>query len=234
MKYRDPVLRKALAAEYALGTLQGRARRRFERILEANPELTRLVTAWQEQLQPLNESLEPIQPPARVWRRIERRIAAHRPRGRIGDLWNSLAFWRAAALAGTIAALVLAIVLASVARPAQIMLVVMEDQSREPKITVSWDMHDGGRKRMRVRVVGHQSMAPETAWELWMLRDGDQRPISLGLITTHGMQDLLLSPGLSETLDTAAGMAMSVEPAGGSPTGAPTGPVLYKGWCTRL
>lgn len=234
MKYRDPVLREALAAQYVLGTLQGRARRRFERILEGDRGLTRLVAGWQERLQPLNENIEPIQPPARVWRKIEQRILSRRPRAGVAGLWSNLMFWRATAIAGTMATLVLAIVLASVPRPSQIMLVVMEDQSREPKITVSWDMHDAGRKRMRVRVMGHQSMAPETAWELWMLREGDPRPVSLGLITTHELQDLQLTPELSETLNGAAGMAMSVEPAGGSPTGTPTGPVLYKGRCTRL
>lgn len=234
VRYRNPALRDALAAEYALGTLQGRARRRFERVLEGDPGLRRLVAEWQVRLQPLNDDIEPVQPPSRVWRGIERRIAPLRARTGLVRLWDSIGFWRTAALAGTMAALVLAMVLASVPRPSRMMVVVMEDRSQQPKITVSWDMSDAGRKRMRVRVIGHQSMAPETAWELWMLPEGDQRPVSLGLITTHETQDLLLPRDLSIAVNAAAGMAMSVEPKGGSPTGVPTGSVLYKGWCTRL
>jgi anti-sigma-K factor RskA len=129
---------------------------------------------------------------------------------------------------------ILAIALASAPQPARMMVVVMEDQFQQPRITVSWDMRDSGRKRVRVRVVGHQTMAPDTAWELWMLREGDQRPVSLGLITTHETQDVVLPQELSAAVNAAAGLAMSVEPKGGSPTGIPTGPILYKGLCTRL
>jgi anti-sigma-K factor RskA len=46
MKYRNELVREALAAEYALGTLQGRARRRFERSLKDDPALRRHVAGW--------------------------------------------------------------------------------------------------------------------------------------------------------------------------------------------
>ena len=234
MRYRNPDLRDALAAEYALGTLGGRARRRFERLLRVDPGLRRLAAEWQARLHPLNDGIDPVQPPARVWREIERRITPARRRSGLGWLWDSVGFWRAAALTGTAAALVLAVALVSVPSTSRMMVVVMEDRSQEPKITVSWDMRESSRKRMRVRVIGHQSMAPDTAWELWMLREGDQRPVSLGLITTHETQDVVLPPELSAAINAATGLAMSVEPKGGSPTGVPSGPVLYKGSCTRL
>jgi anti-sigma-K factor RskA len=86
---------------------------------------------------------------------------------------------------------------------------------------------------MRIRVIGHADMAPGTAWELWMLPGEDQRPVSLGLITTHDAQTVIVPEPLSAKLDQAQGLAMSVEPAGGSPTGLPTGPVLYAGQCVK-
>ncbi len=233
MRYRDPQLRDALSAEYALGTLQGRARRRFEQLLRTDPALRRQVAAWQEQLQPLNEAIEPVPPPARVWRGIEARIRPQSRRGGIRGIWQSLRFWRTVALAGVMASLALTLTLSTMPRPSRMMVVVMQDQAQQPRITVSWDMQDR-RKRMRVRVIGHQTMAPDTAWELWMLREGNQPPVSLGLITTHQTQDVVVPPGLSAAINAAEGLAMSVEPSGGSPTGAPTGPVLYKGLSTRL
>ena len=82
---------------------------------------------------------------------------------------------------------------------------------------------------MRIRVIGHAEMAPGTAWELWMLPGEDQKPVSLGLINTHDTQTLVVPAPLAAKLDQAQGLAMSVEPAGGSPTGLPSGPVLYAG-----
>jgi anti-sigma-K factor RskA len=77
-------------------------------------------------------------------------------------------------------------------------------------------------------------MDPGTAWELWLLPGGERKPVSLGLITTHETQTVQVPAHLLPAIDAAWGLAMSVEPEGGSPTGAPTGPVLYKGRCTRM
>ena len=64
--------------------------------------------------------------------------------------------------------------------------------NRIPAITVSWQADPRGAERLRVRVMGHAEMAPDTAWELWMLPGADQKPVSLGLITTHENQTVVL------------------------------------------
>ena len=46
MNYQHPELQKRLAAEYVLGSLQGKARLRFERLMVEQPSLRRLVAAW--------------------------------------------------------------------------------------------------------------------------------------------------------------------------------------------
>lgn len=232
MKYRSDQLRDALAGEYALGTLQGRARRRFERSLKDDPDLRQRVSAWQARLAPLDAAIEPIQPPARVWHEISRRIASQ-PRGRSG-IWNSLGFWRGATLASATAAIVLAMALFAIVPSPETMVVVMADKADRPMITVSWRTESVGEKKLRVRVIGHQTMDPDTAWELWMLPGEGKQPVSLGLITTHETQTVEVPERLARAINTAWGMAMSVEPKGGSPTGVPTGPVLYRGQCTTL
>src|SRR5258708_20410500 len=65
----------ALAAEYVLGTLRGRARNRFEALARDDRELAGVMRRWEEELTPLAERIAPIEPPARVWRAIESRIA---------------------------------------------------------------------------------------------------------------------------------------------------------------
>jgi anti-sigma-K factor RskA len=67
-----------------------------------------------------------------------------------------------------------------------------------------------------------------------MLPGGEQKPVSLGLVGTDPMQELTISKELAPLINRASGLALSVEPAGGSPTGQPTGPVLYKGPCVEL
>jgi anti-sigma-K factor RskA len=234
MRYRNQQLREALAAEYALGTLQGRARRRFERSLKDDPRLRDLVAQWQGRLAPLDALATPVQPPARVWDAIRERIQAG---SRRGGAWASLRFWRAVALGSTVAAVALAVLLAALTpiphRP-ETMVVVMSGADANPAMTVSWPMRQPGEMKLRIRVSGHPEMPAGTAWELWMLPGGEQKPVSLGLVGTDPMQELTLPKELARLINRASGLALSVEPAGGSPTGQPTGPVLYKGACVEL
>jgi anti-sigma-K factor RskA len=233
VKLDDDGLREALAAEYVLGTLRGAARRGFERRLSEDDALRGRVQAWQERLVPLDAATLPIAPPQRVWRQVEARIRPVRTQAR-ATWWDSVRFWRGATLASFVVAAALAVTLGMLPpRQPQMMVVVMSDQSDRPAMTVSWRMDDRGQRRLRVRVIGHAEMAPDTAWELWLLpKDG--KPLSLGLITTHESQTVVVPPQLADIVNAAQGMAMSVEPKGGSPTGLPTGPVLYKGPCTEI
>ncbi|MBO0754380.1 MAG: anti-sigma factor [Bradyrhizobiaceae bacterium] len=115
MNYSDPELRDRLAAEYALGTLSGRARRRFERLLSGDRDLRNVVEGWELRLSGLAESVPAVEPPAHVWEEIDRQIArAAAPRRaavreeRRERLWDSLGFWRGAtALAAATAAALL-------------------------------------------------------------------------------------------------------------------------------
>jgi anti-sigma-K factor RskA len=234
VRLRNDALRDALAAEYALGTLRGPARRRFERSLAGDAALRARVQAWQERLAPLDAATQPVQPPERIWRSIEARIRpAQRQPG--AGWWDSVRFWRGAAFAGFLSAGALAITLGVLLpRQPEMMVVVMSDQREQPAMTVSWRMDDRGRKRLRIRVLGHADMAPDTAWELWALPAGGGKPVSLGLIGTHETQTMMLPAQLAQMIGAAQGLAMSVEPKGGSPTGLPTGPVLYQGPCTRI
>jgi anti-sigma-K factor RskA len=238
VKYRDDRVRDALAAEYTLGTLQGLARRRFERSLKDDPQLRRAVALWLELLAPLNNLIEPVRPPARVWNNIRSRIALPgRALRADGGFWANLGFWRTATVASSAAALLLAVwvtALIPLTRHREMMVVVMSDDKATPALAVSWPARDQDPKRLRVRVMAHAQMIPTTAWELWMLpRDGG-KPVSLGLINTSETQTVTVPSSMAEAVDAAWGLAVSVEPSGGSPTGLPTGPVLYKGPCTKL
>ena len=75
---RNPQLLERLAAEFALGTLRGRARQRFRRWIGEDAGIADTVQDWELRLAPLAAAVAPVQPPARVWRAIEERIGTAR------------------------------------------------------------------------------------------------------------------------------------------------------------
>jgi anti-sigma-K factor RskA len=236
MRYDNPQLRDKLAAEYVLGTLRGAARARFQSLMRYDPGLRSLVADWEGRLTPLARAGADIAPPARVWHALSQRLGSE---PRTARWWESLGLWRGLAATGAAFALVLAIVtgVAPEAEPPMAMIAVMNDTQGQPAMTVSWPSMHAMRDRpfLRIRVMQeHPVMAPGTAWELWMLPGGGGNPVSLGLITTDIDQMMQLKPELAARIENAWGIAMSVEPKGGSPTGKPTGPVVMKGPCVKL
>lgn len=66
MTYDHPELLQRLSAEYALGTLRGPARRRFQRLLAVDEDARSYVSFWETRLGEFGEIVAPITPPATV------------------------------------------------------------------------------------------------------------------------------------------------------------------------
>lgn len=228
-------LRDEIAAEYVLGTLRGRARLRFRRLLDRDGELRRCVAEWEARLAPLDELAQPVEPPARVWRAIASRIGAAPARIR---WWQGLSFWRSLAVASTAASLALGLYLLAVPRPEPAVdtVAILSDEGSRPVMVVSWPPQEaGGDYPLRVRMLEPLPRLPARAsWQLWMLPGPGAAPIPLGLLGAHRAQLVRLEPEIAATIGRAWGMALSVEPEGGSPTGAPTGPMILKGRCVKV
>jgi hypothetical protein len=60
----------ALAAEYALGTLNGDERAQVETMMAADKDFTAMVRAWEYRLGVLNQMVGSVEPRAEVWDRI--------------------------------------------------------------------------------------------------------------------------------------------------------------------
>jgi anti-sigma-K factor RskA len=223
MNIRDnPVLRERLAAEYALGTLRGPARRRFESWLRSDAALRAAVASWQARLATLAELGRPVAPPERVWSGIERRLQApSAPRWR---------FWSGLALGTSAAAVVLAVLLAGRGEaplPQQV-AALADEQARTALVVTA----DPARRRLHVRVARDVRVPDDRSLQLWAIaRNGTPR--SLGILPDNRSAELALD-GRAIGPDVML-LAISLEPKGGSPNpAAPTGPVLYKGSWTQL
>lgn len=229
MDYAKHSLADALAQQYAIGTLRGGARRRFEALLPGHPTLRESLKQWQARLMPLTVALAPEVPPLRVWQAIERRLwpATHAaPQA----WWQRLALWRGVSALASIATLGLALLLV-LPGPAQPPVVVVLQgtggAAQGVNSFVASVSADGS--AMVMRPLLPVSMEANRVLELWSVPP-DGAPRSLGLIAANGATviDRKRLPASLLKGGTAA-LAVSVEPPGGSTTGAPTGPVVYAG-----
>ena len=87
---------------------------------------------------------------------------------------------------------------------------------------------DAATRNFTVRKVGATPEAGKS-YELWIVSDKLQRPRSLGVIGSNDFTARPILAGYDSEIVNQATFAVSVEPPGGSPSGAPTGPVVFSG-----
>lgn len=229
MKRLSADARHALAAGFVLGTLRGRARRRFEAMAASDAQLAGIRDRWEAFLTPLADAVAPVAPPARVWRAIEARIAGPRAPKPAGP-WSSLAFWRwlgAGFAAASIALLALLLGGQSPVAPGPVLVAVLATPEQDPRIVVE-QPREG---LLRLRMVKPWKAMKQNDLELWVIpKDG--KPRSLGVVPSDRDGEVRLA-NLDEVLHEGIAFAVSSEPLGGSPTGQPTGKVLCSGAIAR-
>jgi anti-sigma-K factor RskA len=225
MRQPDRELTERLAAEYVLGTLRGRARDRFERWMKERPDLRATVRRWEDRLLGLTADTARIAPPPSAWTRIEVRLGlrlrASAPAARPARRTRGLA------AAAALAAVAVALTVTRLAQPpapqwqSTVLLVARGSTSTAWRVEVSV-----AGDRLRLQAERPLALTPDRAYELWALPASGSAPVSLGLLprTGEALRRLTLPQRLA--LAGAGQLAVSLEPAGGSPTGAPTGDVV--------
>lgn len=229
MDYAKITVAEALGREHAAGTLRGGARRRYEALLPSHPLLRQELLQWQARLMPLTAAIAPQAPPAHVWRRIEERLwpmNAPRP----DSWWQRLALWRSMSALASVAAVASSLLLVFPGPAQPPVVVVLQGTggaTRGVNTFVASVSADG--RALVTRPLVPVSLEGNRALELWSV-PSDGAPRSLGLIAADG-STVIERKRLPASLlkGGTAALAVSIEPPGGSPTGAPTGPVLYAG-----
>ena len=228
MDYSRPDLADRLAAEYVLGTLRGGARRRFEALLDAHPVLRDATRDWQARLMPLAAAVPPAPPSPAVWAQIEQRLFAPavQPAPQHVGWWQRLGLWQGAAGLATVAALALALVLVQPQQAPSVVVMAANAQAGAGAIPANFVASvnaDGS--ALVLKPIGLVALdASRQALELWAV-PSDGAPRSLGLVSPR-QATIVQRSGLRRGV---AAYAVSLEPAGGSPTGQPTGPILALG-----
>lgn len=223
-------LRERLAAEYVLGTLRGQARRRFEGYMHDDAALRHTVAQWQDRLGAMAEFVPALAPHRQVWRAIETRLALRQAPS--WQFWRhgAMAYWRTLGVsASMVAALLLVAVVQERREPAVSDIATLTDEQARTALLV---LADRERELLTVRLLETRALGPEQVLQLWAVPQ-QGKPRSLGVL--EGGRQLVLPLTRQALGADVALLAVSLEPAGGSPDpGGPTGPILYKGGWVRV
>ncbi|MCX7560535.1 anti-sigma factor [Sulfitobacter sp. F26204] len=217
----------ALAGEYALHLLDAEERQAFEDRMVTDSRLLERVRDWDHHFAAMAESFTPVVPSSDIKVRIDDRLF-----GTAGDKPGSRWRWFTSfGLGATVALIAIIAVLSFVnpppAEPAFTAQVAAEDASL---VVVANYFPQTGRLQID-RLVG--AAADGRALELWLIAEGASAPVSLGLLSADAVTALQVNSSLAPQI-AGATLAISDEPSGGSPTGAPTGDVLAVGQVSEI
>ncbi len=241
----DPVV---VAGEYVLGVLEVPARDAVEQALAAEPALRAAIYYWQDRLVPLLDRVRPVAPDAQAWRRIQTSLDAvgdgrrrngdpanSAPAGAANsDVWLRLRRWQWTAVAAMAASIMLSVLLGTrmlvpqAAAPERYMALL-----QAPDRSTGWVVEVSAGQRLRLTPLLPTQPAPAgKAYQFWTKPEGAQAPTSLGLIDPQS--PTVLPAALLPALGPRQLFELTLEADTGSPTGRPTGPVLFLGRTVRL
>ncbi|QTH62891.1 anti-sigma factor [Psychrosphaera ytuae] len=236
MNYNSEKLLDMLAAEYVVGTLQGKARDRYTRLMLTMSAAREATWKWEQQMNNLASSIQPVVPSPDVWSRINQSIggqddtvfsfadAQSKQQKAPDSSSTSKTMWKLLTMFATAACLVLAfLVLQPVTPPDMRSTVQQVAVFHNDKDAPLWFI-DVTEQKLSILATKALVPEPNKDYELWMIIEGQDNPISLGLLPKSGRVELAKNQLFD--VDKIAVLAVSLEPLGGSQTGLPTD-VLY-------
>ncbi|SIR14897.1 Anti-sigma-K factor RskA [Rhizobium sp. RU20A] len=223
-----------IADDYVLGLLETAQAEEVEAALPHDAQLKAAVAASRERFLPLDTAAEPVATDTLLWQRIETALPAQpgpgarpkpapandNPGAKAGHGWRTTAI---AAMAASV--LLVAGLAASLMRTVDpVVVAVLLNEAGEVQAVVE----DFGNENATVRLLADFEVPSDKTIEVWTLPSKDTGPVSLGLL--DGIRSARLAgPALPRPKDNQL-YEITLEQAGGSPTGRPTGPILAKGY----
>ena len=241
MNLLHPERLERLSREYVLGTLTGRARRRFERLLAETPLATRVVARWQQRFDVLAAGVPPVQPRDQVWQGLQQRLFAGREQPASPSFWARVqALLAPRVLAGALAGMLAATVVLRL----QPQWLELESRSEAlPQSYVGLLVNDAGqptllaRSRRHGRSITVKLLQPLTVPEgqvarLWALpREG--APFLVGLVPARGSATIALTDSAEKLFFTVGRLALTIEPVTAG-AAEPSTPFVASGHCVKL
>jgi anti-sigma-K factor RskA len=224
--------RDLLAAEYALGLLEGQPLLEARGLAATDADFARAVEAWSERLGPWFDEFGEQPPPPGAWERIREAITAAQEGGNVIELKRKLGFWKGLSAGASAIAASLALVVgyngmrpptAIEAPAAPIMAASLISPSKEVMLSAAFEA-DG---RTLTLMPGRMAPPPGRSVQLWVI-PADGRPRSLGMVGGKAGR-MAVEPEMVQHFHEQPMLALSIEPMGGAPGGRPSGPMVASG-----
>lgn len=227
-----------IAAEFALGLLSGDELQAARALDRSDSAFHAEAARWRGRLAPMLNEIPEVAPPAANWNRIAvSTTSGTTGQSNIVELRRRVRRWQGFTAAASAIAATLALVVATgTLRPPAVpppapraasapMVAMLGKDPSATAVVASWDP---AAQQLVLAVPGTLPAQANHAHELWVIPPGG-KPRSLGTMPRTRQMHMKLAEALARLLDQGSTIAISVEPAGGSPTGAPTGPVIASG-----
>lgn len=226
-----------VAGEYVLGLMDDAQREAFEARLVSDAELRRLVAAERERFLELDLTATGAAPSAGLWPRIEQGVASARsnvvdldarrakpPAAAASPPLSRRRFWQGFAAASILGLIASGLTYTQVKQSApRLVVVLLNDQAQPVSLVEAIDD-----KRIRVVPLAAIDVPSNRTLQVWTLPDPARGPVSMGLL--ESVRATLLEGPVLPTPRPDQLYEITLEPAGGSPTGRPTGPIIGKGY----
>ncbi len=228
-RYRNPDIFEALAMSYAVGTLKGKARLRFEKLMEKHLYLREVTAAYQQKSALLLGLLPPQQPSARIWKNIHKEIKSQQNQHATTWLLRLKHYlpWSIAAFSSLTAFVMTVLFLNVEHQPSAYMSLMTSTEHankmvvavvKETPMEISFDMP-------RKTLPPDENMIPT----FWIISKNNDLPIRVGTLVRGGKYRMPINKALWKQLDNTSTFAISMEPLNASQTTTPSGEIIFSG-----
>lgn len=232
-RYQNPEIFERLAMSYALGTLQGRARQRFERLLEQHFYLRAVTEAYQQQVNGMVEILKPVKPPPQVWQKLEKelelpsKIKVQRKAKQANKPFWSAWQWPVSAVAGVLLGFFVALGMETPIADKQQYASIMKSDSDEPMALATVSRED---MQLSVKLIKAVNMPSNSQLTLWCYpKEKGGKIMRMATLSTDGETQMDIDKSMWRGLRDVSEFVISAEPMDQPDAKQPMGDVMYKG-----
>lgn len=233
-RYQDPEVFEQLAIEYAAGSLQGRARKRFEVLMDTHFYLRATVDAYESKFANLVELLPDETPSNKVWNNIEAHIekASIESSSEAKARWWQTSFFKQSFSMAMMAMIVTAVLFFNPMTDhqpgaiASYSAVMESEKSGEPMAVTKIMKSD---MKLSIDIMKPMTIADGMVLTLWCQPKKGGKPVKMGTISKSGKSELSISKSEWKNLESIGSLAVSVEKAGKVNLTEPTGQIILKG-----
>ncbi len=238
-----------LAGEYVMGMLTLEQQQAVKDSLHTNPLLKYWVDYWEAHLPQLYSGIASKPPALRVWKKIKQHIQSDTATlytWQKTPWWQGMTLWRGLAIASILCVVSLTAILRLEWLSSKNPVIAITEKTppiplphyvavvRNDKNQAFWHISlNLTTEQILVTSLQSSDLPKDKSYELWLLsKDKQTPPRSLGLMPRKGSQQLALN--VTKAVLHAEGLAVSLEPLGGSPSSTPTGPVMFQATLTHF